>query len=113
MSVSRYDKRKIIKNSFSLYEKTLEKRDVKFINQYTTPEIAKDILLKSKDFIYSYHIWAHGDRLYKLADSYYGDSKLWWVIGLINQKPTESHFAVGDLVLIPRPLEKVLEAYGL
>ena len=112
MSVSRYDKRRLFTNASILYSEHLSKRDVKFINQYDTPEIAKDILSKTKDFIYSYHVWSHGDRLYKLADKYYGDSKIWWIIAMVNQKPTESHFALGDLVLIPQPLNKVLDAYG-
>jgi len=113
MAVSRYDNRRIITNGSPLYSEHFSVRDVKFINQYETPEIAKDILSKAKDFIYSYHIFSHGDRLYKLASEHYGDSKLWWVIALVNQKPTDAHFKLGDLVLIPQPLNKILAAYNI
>ena len=47
------------------------------------------------------HIWSHGDKLYKLADRYFGDKDLFWIIGLFNNKPTDSHFRYGDIVYIP------------
>ena len=55
--------------------------------------------------------WSVGTKLYKLAHQYYNDSKLWWVIAAFNQKPTDSHFSVGDVVYIPLPLERVLTLY--
>lgn len=113
MAISRYEIRKLVTNNASLYSEHFRKRDVNFINQYTTLELPRDAFEKTKDFMYSYHIWKRGDKLFKLAYEHYGDSSLWWVIGLINQKPTESHFAVGDLVLIPKPLNKVLEAFNI
>ena len=113
MTISRYDIRKKVLNNSDLYSEFFKNRDVNFINQFTTPEFSKDLVEKANDFIYSYHIWSHGDRLYKLANKHYGDSQLWWVIALMNQKPTESHFLIGDLVLIPQPLNRVLEAFGI
>ena len=113
MTISRYEVRKMITNNASLYSELFKKRDVRFINHFTTPEIAKDAFEKSQEFIYSYHIWAHGDKLYKLAHQHYGDSSLWWVIALVNLKPTESHFLIGDLVLIPQPLTRVLEVFNI
>jgi hypothetical protein len=113
MTVSRYELRRLIQNNSTLYAEHFAKRDVRFINQFTTPEFPSDVLEKTKDLIYSYHVWKLGDRLYKLANEHYGDSSLWWVIALINQKPTESHFQLGDLVLIPKPLNKVLEMFKI
>ena len=113
MTISRYDVRKLIMNSSPFYSELLKKRDVKFINQYTTPEFSKTAFEEAQDFSYSYHIWTHGDRLYKLANKHYGNSELWWVIALVNSKPTESHFQIGDTVLIPQPLNRVLEAFGV
>jgi hypothetical protein len=37
---------------------------------------------------------------------------MWWVIGWFNKKPAESDLKIGDKVLIPMPLEKILEYYG-
>ena len=113
MTLSRYDKRNIINNSSDLYSEHLDKRELAFIRQYDTPEIGRDILMKNKDFIYSYHVWSHGDRLWKLAAEHYGDGRLFWLIGLVNSKPTDSHYTLGDLVLIPKPLNLVLAAYGI
>ncbi len=56
------------------------------------------------------HIWTTGDRLYKLAEKYYNDPTLWWVIAWYNNRPTEGHFKVGDVIQIPTPIERV---YGL
>ena len=113
MTISRYDKRNTILNAASLYSEFFEKRDVRFIKQFTTLEFQKDAFEKAEDFIYSYHVWSHGDKLYKLANKHYGNSELWWVIALVNSKPTESHFKIGDTVLIPQPLNVVLEAFGV
>jgi nucleoid-associated protein YgaU len=49
-----------------------------------------------------------GDKYYKLADAFYGDSRDWWVIAKFNQKPTESHVKIGDIILIPKPLSVIL-----
>jgi hypothetical protein len=113
MTISRYDTRKLLTNASELYSELIQVRNVRFINQFDTAEFSKDSFEKSKNFIYSYHVWAKGDRLYKLAHEHYGDSQLWWVLALVNQKPTEGHFQNGDLVMIPQPLNKVLEAFNI
>ena len=56
--------------------------------------------------------WRRETRLSKLAFEFYGDSKLWWVIGWFNQKPTDSSYSVGDEVMIPFPLEDILNRIG-
>ena len=45
--------------------------------------------------------------------TYYDVAELWWVIAQFNQKPTDSHYSLGDVVYIPLPLEKVLTLYGV
>jgi len=59
------------------------------------------------------HIWKMGDRYYKLAHAYYNDPELWWVIARFNEKPTEAHLELGDVITIPLPIEKVLSFWGL
>lgn len=113
MGISRYEIRRLVTNNSSLYSEHFDARDVKFINQFTTPEFDKNAFEKMKDLIFSYHTWKRGDRLFKLAFEHYGEASLWWVIGLVNQKPTDSHFSDGDLVIIPKPLNKVLEAFNI
>jgi hypothetical protein len=54
------------------------------------------------------HIWVVGDKFYKLADRYYGDSRDWWIIAKFNNKPTESHVKIGETLLIPTPVQEAL-----
>ena len=54
------------------------------------------------------HVYTNSDKLSKLAQKYYRDPKLWWVIAWFNQKPTDSHCKVGDIIEIPIPLRDVL-----
>ncbi len=113
MAYSRYKNRNKFKNENNLYIEHFDNRDVKYINQFTTPDFGSvDANQFSKLQVFS-HIWSAGDRLYKLAHEHYGDSELWWVIAWFNKKPTESHFQIGDQVLIPKPLNKVLELMGV
>ena len=59
------------------------------------------------------HRWTLGDRFFKLAHEYYGDSSLWWVIAWFNQMPTEAHIVQGDLIYIPSPLDQITSYYGV
>ena len=59
------------------------------------------------------HTWSLGDRFYKLAYKYYGDSTLWWVIAWYNQTPTEAQVEIGDTLQIPLPLDKILRMLGV
>ena len=104
----RYDDRKIRINDLSLYENVLKKRGLKQIRQFTTPSLKHPTAEEVTNLTIVGHTWSIGDRYFKLAHKYYKDSKLWWVIAWYNQKPTESHLQIGDVVDIPLPLEKIL-----
>ena len=43
------------------------------------------------------HTWKNGDKLYKLANKYYGTYDLWWVLALVNKKFIDSDFNVSWL----------------
>jgi len=47
------------------------------------------------------HVWSHGDKLYKLAHHYYGNSGFFWIIAMFNNKPTDADYNYGDVILIP------------
>jgi hypothetical protein len=106
--ISRYRDRQIFKNDLDIYKELFRNRNVKFINTFETPryifpngnEISKIQIIT--------HIWSVGDKYYKLADIFYGDPRDWWVIAKFNQKPTESHVKTGDIILIPKPLNLVV-----
>lgn len=113
MPISRYDQRKIISNRSDLYTEHREVRGVNIINHYDTMKIRPDAFEKAKNLIFSYHTWKLGDHYYKLAEDFYGDPSLWYLIGLFNMKPTDADVKVGDLIIIPTPLNRVLEIFGI
>lgn len=113
MTYSRYNSKSKIKNDNELYNEHFQKRDLQYIKHYTTPKISHiDPSNFSKLQTHSY-IWKTGDKLYKLAYEFYGDSSLWWVIAWFNKRPTESHYVIGQTVLIPKPVEEVLKIMGV
>ena len=92
---NRYTGRKIIKNDAEVYEELVENRDRTFISHHKTPRLR--------------HIWKLGDRYWKLATIHYGDPSYWWVIAWYNKKPVENMLTIGDTIIIPKPLQTVLE----
>lgn len=56
------------------------------------------------------HVWSQGDNLLKLSYRYYGSPDFWWVIGIVNGKPTDANFAIGDIVYIINNPNSVVEA---
>jgi hypothetical protein len=107
--ISRYDNRGILENKSEKYKSLFKNRNVKFINQYSYPSFKDVNFGELLQLSIQNHVWALGDRFYKLADKYYGKPEMWWVIAHFNKAPTESHLKTGDVVDIPMPLEKVLE----
>jgi hypothetical protein len=87
----------------------------KFVNyesgavmQYSTPTILRITQAQRRSLIEVPHLWKTGDRLYKLAATYYGRPQLWWVIAMYNNRPTEGHIKLGDTIVIPTPIEQLL-----
>lgn len=56
------------------------------------------------------HVWTKTDKLFHLSRRYYGTNDYWWVIGLVNNKPTDAHYNIGDVVIIPSNPSKILGA---
>ena len=109
---SRYINVPIRTNAAEIYQELLDKRHVKKIKQYMSSDLASPNKVISKPHITEVkHIWRTGDRYFKLAYKYYGDSELWWLIAWYNEKPTENEVSLGDVVVIPLPLTTVLTAY--
>ena len=109
----RYARRITLMNDLKYYKSLFKNRDVKRIEHYSTPVLEypdeeEEALLDTIQ-----HVWTLGDRYYKLADKYYGESEHWWIIAWYNQRPTEAHLSFGDVIEIPFPLERVLQYYGV
>ena len=56
------------------------------------------------------HVWSKTDKLHHLSRKYYGTNEYWWVIGLVNNKPTDGHYEIGDILKIPKKPSKILGA---
>ena len=101
-----------IENSKELYEEFFERRGVPKITHYRSPRWPPLTAAVRGKFTRLRHTWKMGDRYYKLANQYYGDPKLWWVIAWYNEKPTEGHVEPGSTLFIPTPVSKVLSYFN-
>ena len=110
--MSRYDGRIIFKNQDESYAQIFEERQVPYIRHYGTARMLVPNVRQRMDLTRINHIWSVGDRLYKLAIKHYGSASYWWVIALYNQTPTDADLRVGDTVIVPLPLDRVLHTIG-
>jgi nucleoid-associated protein YgaU len=110
--VSRYDNRKTGINDDEKYENKFEKRNTVSIQQFLTPKLKHPTVDQIANLTTVEVVWIEGDRYWKLASQYYNDPKMWWVIAWFNKAPTEQHLSIGDMVVIPLPLTKILDYFG-
>ena len=108
----RYDARKKITNTADIYEEFRDERDTKNLRQFSTPEITMLTAEKRQSLKVVRHIWKSGDKYWKLSQQFYNDPDLWWLIAWYNQKPTEAHLNIGDIIHVPLPLERILRYYN-
>ena len=106
--LDRYANRVIAVNDSETYKKLIEERNIKLMRQFLTPYFVYPTVDQLKKININEHIWKTGDRYYKLANFYYGDSRDWWIIAKFNHKPTESHVKLGDILYIPSPASRIL-----
>ena len=93
--------------SADLYSEVFERKGVKFLKIRRTKDFSP---LVGIDFeVYDEYIWTKTDSLFKLANKYYGSTEAWWTIGLINGKPTDAHFSIGDVVYVPKNPTIIIE----
>jgi nucleoid-associated protein YgaU len=109
---NRYADRRIVINDDDLYAKSLEKRNLRKMQQYDTARLNYPTVDQIKNLTRTKHIWKTGDRYYKLSAQYYGTTEHWWIIAFYNQRPTEADVKVGDIIYIPLPLERIVQYLG-
>lgn len=85
-------------NNNDLYKKIIEERGIKKINQHRTKIFNK---IDLSNINYGKYIWKKDDNLFKIANRFYSNRNYWWIIAYVNNKPSDSHFEIGDEVLIP------------
>ena len=110
--MSRYLRRPTGVNNTEQYDKDLEKRGVKRIEQYRTPKISYFDEDDIRNIEHIDYVWRKGDTYWRLAKKYLGGSSNWWVIASINKKPTEAHIEIGETIKIPTSLAQALQVVG-
>tara|TARA_R110000824_G_scaffold100061_1_gene237836 strand:+ start:299 stop:637 length:339 start_codon:yes stop_codon:yes gene_type:complete len=105
---TRYDYRTIFFNQEPIYDTLFEERHVKGIRHYGTPRLKYPTAKEMQKLAKKGHVWAVGDRFYKLSIENYGSAQYWWIIAMFNQLPTDTDVQVGTLIQVPLPLEKAL-----
>ena len=78
----------VITNNAEHYKELYERRGLKKISHYPTAKLRHPTVSERASINTVGHIWAYGDRFYKLAHQYYGDVRYWWVIAWWNGYPT-------------------------
>lgn len=111
--IDRYNLNNVFINKDDLYESFRIDRDVKIIKQFSTVEYSRPDDSEYSKIKTVKHIWAVGDKYYKLANEYYGDPKDWWLIARFNSRPTEAHNKIGDIILIPTRIEEVKRLFKI
>ncbi len=107
--MSRYNKFKIVKSNSDEREKIVSRREVKEIEHFESIKFHNPDARERSKILTKRHLWKLGDRFYKLADEYYGDSRFWWVIAWYNTVPTEANLRNGAIIEIPLNLEQALD----
>jgi len=102
-----------VKNDSEYYSSLATKRGVKSVTHYKTPVLKNPTVAERRKIKTITHIWVYGNRLYKLADQYYGDSTYWWVIAWYNGVSTEAQIELGKVLYIPLNIEETLDILGV
>jgi len=102
-----YPNNKVALIDSDLYFEVFEKKGVKYLRINRTKDFSK--LSGMEIGISTEHLWSQGDTLWRLSHKYFGDSKYWWVIAMLNKKPTDAHYNIGDIVYIPSVPSNILE----
>jgi len=102
------EKRAILEDE--LYQEKLDEKGVEFLKIRRT--ITFDALAGEEIQIQPYRRWRQGDTLYRIAFETFGSYDNWWTIALVNNKPTDAHFNVGDEIFIPVHPSKIKNLIG-
>ena len=109
----RHKKRNKVANITEYYEPLRKTRDVKSLTHYTTPVLRNPTVRQRAKMNTDKHIWKYGDRLYNLADRYYGDPTFWWIIAWWNGYGIEADIKNGAVLTIPLDLTSAIKILGV
>lgn len=111
--MNRYRNRQLVRNNLPQYKEKLAKRGKSFAIQYSTLSAVPLTMPQIASIEKVPYRWGHGDKFFKLAAEYYGDTSKWWIIAWYNELPTENHVNLGDLIYIPLYTDELLDLWGV
>ena len=109
---TRYKDFEIVINNAPYYAPLRRSRGLKSVTQYGTIEMHNPSVSERARLTTTNHVWGYGDRLYKLAHTFYGDPEYWWVIAWWNGYGVEADIPTGAPLTIPTNIEEALKALG-
>ena len=107
---NRNDYRSVVINDTNLREKIHDRKfvdQVKILTRTPHNDISREEIREEWIF-HKQEMYSLTNKMYRLAHKHYGSPDYWWVIAWYNNKPTDSHFAVGDPIFVPFPLDIVI-----
>lgn len=107
--MNRYNLRKIQHTDNKQYVPYLKDRGLKFIAHHETCQLNYPTSDQLGRLQIISKVWTYGDSFWNLSQEHYGDHRYWWVIAWYNQRPTECDIALGEIIQIPLPLNKIIE----
>ena len=110
--MSRYKRRKIVFNDVYKEEEIFDNRGVEKIDQFTTPKFKNPPEDQVDSIDYFLYNFKQGDRFFKLAQRFFNDPNLWYLIATFNRKPTEAHVKPGEKIKIPTNIAQAIEVLG-
>jgi len=95
------------------YDYLFENRDVKIVymtamNHMNAMTDAERSAVGTRQYS-----WRTSDRYWQVAERFYGDARLWFVIAYYNKAPTEFHLSNGQDILVPTNPNFILDKLGM
>ena len=112
MANTRNKKQDVIENDSEFYKELYERRGLKRIAHYETPIFRHPTISQRASITSVGYIWAYGDRFYKLANQYYGDKDLWWIIASANNQAESIYMIPGKEYRIPQDTGLIFQEFN-
>ena len=95
------------------YDYLFENRSNKIINMTAMKQINAMTDAERSAVDTRRYTWRTSDRYWKIAERFYGDPRLWFIVAYFNKAPTEFHVSAGQSILIPTSPRFILEKLGI
>jgi|TARA_R110002124_G_scaffold185931_4_gene353462 nucleoid-associated protein YgaU len=95
------------------YDYLFENRDAKIVYMLAMAQMSALSDKDRKSLNTRRYTWRSGDQYWKVAQKFYGDERLWFIIAYFNKAPTDFHMQAGRDILVPVSPQLVLERLGM